>query len=86
MADKMRCLYEVLGVERSADDDVIKKAYRKMALVWHPGASWPAARLGAAAAGAAGGAAGGASAAHWPAQLQHQQQHQNWKQQQQQLC
>jgi hypothetical protein len=33
----MRCLYEVLGVERDADDDAIKKAYRKMALVWHPG-------------------------------------------------
>lgn len=34
----MRCLYEVLGVERTADDDVIKKAYRKAALIWHPGA------------------------------------------------
>lgn len=32
-----RCLYEVLGVERTADDDAIKKAYRKQALVWHPG-------------------------------------------------
>jgi hypothetical protein len=32
-----RCLYEVLGIERTADDDVIKKAYRKQALVWHPG-------------------------------------------------
>lgn len=33
----MRCLYEVLGVERDAGDDTIKKAYRKLALVWHPG-------------------------------------------------
>ena len=33
-----RCLYEVLDVERDADDDVLKKAYRKQALVWHPGA------------------------------------------------
>lgn len=32
-----RCLYEVLGVEQEADEDVIKKAYRKMALTWHPG-------------------------------------------------
>lgn len=32
-----RCLYEVLGCERTADDDAIKKAYRKQALVWHPG-------------------------------------------------
>eukprot|EP00878_Enallax_costatus_P030206 GHUV01032870.1.p1 GENE.GHUV01032870.1~~GHUV01032870.1.p1 ORF type:complete len:202 (+),score=69.47 GHUV01032870.1:343-948(+) len=32
----MRCLYEVLGVDKTADDDAIKKAYRKQALVWHP--------------------------------------------------
>jgi preprotein translocase subunit Sec63 len=32
-----RCLYEVLGIERTADDDIIKKAYRKQALIWHPG-------------------------------------------------
>lgn len=29
-------LYKVLGVERNADDVEIKKAYRKMALKWHP--------------------------------------------------
>ena len=33
----MRCHYEVLEVSRDADDDAIKKAYRKAALTWHPG-------------------------------------------------
>jgi len=33
----MRCHYEVLGVERDADDGVLKTAYRKAALQWHPG-------------------------------------------------
>eukprot|EP00884_Botryococcus_braunii_P003395 jgi/Botrbrau1/13056/Bobra.0187s0018.1 len=32
----MRCFYEVLGVERDADDNTIKTAYRKAALSWHP--------------------------------------------------
>ena len=32
----MRCHYDVLGVERDAEDAELKKAYRKLALEWHP--------------------------------------------------
>ena len=32
----MKCHYEVLGVDRNADDDEIKKKYRKLALQNHP--------------------------------------------------
>ena len=32
----IRCHYEVLGVERDADDDALKKAYRKLALKVQP--------------------------------------------------
>ena len=35
MAEK-RDYYEVLGVDRGADDDTIKKAYRKLAKTYHP--------------------------------------------------
>ncbi|CAG9461507.1 unnamed protein product [Pedinophyceae sp. YPF-701] len=32
----MRCHYEVLEVDKDADDAALKKAYRKAALKWHP--------------------------------------------------
>eukprot|EP00808_Paulinella_micropora_P020247 g64560.t1 len=32
----MECHYVVLGIERDASDDQIKKAYRKAAIKWHP--------------------------------------------------
>ncbi|KAK3856240.1 hypothetical protein Pcinc_037423 [Petrolisthes cinctipes] len=32
----MKCHYEILGVTLKANDDDLKKAYRKMALQWHP--------------------------------------------------
>lgn len=32
----MRCHYNVLELERTASVDEIKKAYRRLALVWHP--------------------------------------------------
>jgi hypothetical protein len=54
-AKMTRCLYEVLGVEKDADDDALKRAYRKQALVWHPGevAAAERAPLSAAAPAAA---------------------------------
>ena len=33
---KIRCHYEVLGVERNADADELKKAHRRLALRYHP--------------------------------------------------
>ena len=35
MADK-RDYYEVLGLKKGASDDEIKKAFRKMAMKYHP--------------------------------------------------
>ncbi len=36
MAESKRDYYEVLGVDRSADDSTLKKAYRKVAKQYHP--------------------------------------------------
>lgn len=33
---KMQCYYELLEVEQNADDDTLKKSYRKLALKFHP--------------------------------------------------
>ena len=35
MAEKS--YYDILGVDKNASADEIKKAYRKLALRWHPG-------------------------------------------------
>uniref|UniRef100_A0A915PC95 J domain-containing protein n=1 Tax=Setaria digitata TaxID=48799 RepID=A0A915PC95_9BILA len=32
----MRCHYDILEIDRNADNDTIKRAYRKLALKWHP--------------------------------------------------
>lgn len=31
-----KCYYEILGVDRKADQDTIKKAYKTLALKYHP--------------------------------------------------
>ena len=33
----MRCLYDVLGVEKDVDEATLKAAYKKAAFRWHPG-------------------------------------------------
>lgn len=36
ISPNMRCYYQVLEVERDADDDALKRNYRKLALKFHP--------------------------------------------------
>ena len=39
MAENKRDYYEVLGVSKDADEDTLKKAYRKLAKTYHPDAN-----------------------------------------------
>ena len=53
-----RDYYEVLGINRSADKDTIKKAYRKMAKKYHPDSNAGNADAEEKKSGVSGGDAG----------------------------
>lgn len=36
MTNKKTCYYEVLGIQKFSNENDIKKAYRKLAVKWHP--------------------------------------------------
>ena len=38
--DMLQLASKILGVAKDADDDTLKKAYKKLALKHHPGKSW----------------------------------------------
>ena len=35
-SSKKECFYKILGLEKSASEQEIKKAYKKLAIKWHP--------------------------------------------------
>jgi curved DNA-binding protein CbpA len=36
MSTKKKCYYEVMGLAKNANETEIKKAYKKLAIKWHP--------------------------------------------------
>lgn len=62
----MKCHYEVLGVRRDAAEEELKRAYRRLALRWHPGTARPHAARGHRAVAWLGAGGGGAAAAAEP--------------------
>jgi curved DNA-binding protein CbpA len=36
MSTNKRCYYEVMGLTKNANETEIKKAYKKLAIKWHP--------------------------------------------------
>lgn len=69
----MKCHYEVLGVRRDAAEEELKRAYRRLALRWHPGTARarprPLTARGHRAVAWLGAGGGGAVAAAQPDRL-----------------